>query len=170
MLDTRIAELLNKQVNREFYSAYFYLDIANFYIDKSLNGFGNWFSVQQQEEQAHAMLFILYLQNNGVRVELESIEKPAIEFRDFKHGLLASKDHEMLVTRWINEIYACAFELKDFKTMQFLDWFIKEQAEEEKNTDDLINRFELFGGDARSLYMLDQEMGARTFNPPALVL
>ncbi len=168
MLDKRIAELINKQVNREFYSAYFYLDIANFYIDKSLDGFGNWFDVQFKEEQAHALLFVKYMQNNGEKIVLESIDSPAIEFKDFKHPLTATKDHELLVSRWINDIYAVAFEIKDFRTMQFLDWFVKEQAEEEKNTDDLINRFELFGNDPRGLYLLDQEMSARTFTAPTL--
>ena len=168
MLDKRIAELINKQINREFYSAYFYLDIANFYIEKSLDGFGNWFTVQQQEEQAHALLFVKYMQNNGEKITLESIDSPALEYKDFKHPLLATKDHELLVSRWINDIYAAAFELKDFRTMQFLDWFVKEQAEEEKNTDDLINRFELFGSDPRGLYLLDQEMSARTFVAPSL--
>lgn len=168
MLDKRIAELINKQINREFYSAYFYLDIANFYIEKSLDGFGNWFSVQQQEEQAHALLFVKYMQNNGEKISLESIDSPALEYKDFKYPLLATKDHELLVSRWINDIYAAAFELKDFRTMQFLDWFVKEQAEEEKNTDDLINRFELFGSDPRGLYLLDQEMAARTFVAPSL--
>lgn len=170
MLDKRISELLNKQINREFYSAYFYLDISNFYIEKSLNGFGNWFTVQYQEEQAHAMLFIKYMQNNGETIVLDSIDSPAIEFKDFKHPLLATKDHELIVSRWINDIYAVAFEIKDFRTMQFLDWFVKEQAEEEKNTDDLINRYDLFGSDARGLYLLDQEMGARVFNAPSLIL
>ncbi len=168
MLDKRIAELINKQINREFYSAYFYLDIANYYIDRSLNGFGNWFDVQYKEEQAHALLFVKYMQNNGEKIVLESIDSPVIEFKDYKHPLLATKDHELLVSRWINDIYAVAFEIKDFRTMQFLDWFVKEQAEEEKNTDDLINRFELFGSDPRGLYLLDQEMSARTFVTPSL--
>lgn len=170
MLDKKITDLLNKQINREFYSSYFYLDISNYYIDRSLNGFGNWFDVQAKEEHAHAMLFIKYLQNNGEKVILDSIDGPAIEFKDYKHPLTATKDHELLVSRWINDIYAAAFEIKDFRTMQFLDWFVKEQAEEEKNTDDLINRFDLFGTDPRGLYLLDQEMSARTFTAPSLVL
>lgn len=170
MLDKKITDLLNKQINREFYSSYFYLDISNYYIDRSLNGFGNWFDVQAKEEHAHAMLFIKYLQNNGEKVILDSIDSPAIEFNDYKHPLTATKDHELLVSRWINDIYAAAFDIKDFRTMQFLDWFVKEQAEEEKNTDDLINRFDLFGTDPRGLYLLDQEMSVRTFTAPSLVI
>lgn len=74
MLNEKIVKLLNEQINKEFFSAYFYLDIANYYIEKNLNGFGNWFNVQAQEEQAHAMLFVKYLQNNGEAVVLDDIK------------------------------------------------------------------------------------------------
>lgn len=170
MLDKKIAVLINEQVNKEFFSSYFYLDMANYYAERSLNGFANWFNVQTQEEYAHAMLFLKYLQMNGEKVILETIDKPSVEFRDFKHPLVAAYDHELLVSASINNIYAAAYEVKDFKTMQFLDFFVKEQAEEESNVDELIKRFELFGTDARGLYLIDQEMAVRTFVPPALVL
>lgn len=170
MLDKKIADLINSQVNKEFYSSYFYLDMANYYTDHSLNGFANWFNVQTQEEYAHAMLFLKYLQMNGEKVELETIDKPSMEFQNFKHPLTAAYDHELLVTASINNIYAAAYELKDFKTMQFLDFFVKEQAEEENNVDELCKRYDLFGTDARGLYLIDQELAARTFTPPALVL
>lgn len=170
MLNKKVADLINDQVNKEFFSSYFYMDMANYYTDQSLNGFANWFNIQTQEEYAHAILFMKYLQMNGEKVELEAIEKPALKFQNHKHPLTAAFDHELLVTKWINEIYAAAFEIKDFKTMQFLDWFIKEQAEEEQNVDELIKRFDLFGGDARGLYLLDQEMAGRVYNPPSLTL
>jgi len=170
MLDKKIVELINSQINKEFYSSFFYLDMANYYTDQSLNGFANWFNIQTQEEYAHAMLFLQYLQLNGESVILEAIDKPSVKFTNHKHPLTAAYDHELLVTRWINEIYAAASELKDFKTMQFLNWFVKEQAEEEKNVDELCKRFDLFGGDARGLYMLDQELAARTFTAPSLVI
>jgi ferritin len=170
MLNKKVADLINEQVNKEFFSSFFYMDMANYYVEQSLNGFANWFNIQTQEEYAHAMLFMKYLQMNGEKVELEAIEKPAVKFQNHKHPLTAAFDHELLVTKWINDIYAAAFEIKDFKTMQFLDWFIKEQGEEEQNVDELCKRFDLFGGDARGLYLLDQEMAARTFTPPSLVL
>ena len=74
------------------------------------------------------------------------------------------------MTSLINAVYSEAFAVKDFRTMQFLDWFIKEQGEEEKNTDDLIKKFDLFGNEAKGLYMLNSEMGARTYTAPSLVL
>ncbi|OJX90636.1 MAG: ferritin [Paludibacter sp. 47-17] len=170
MLDKKIVDLINLQINKEFYSSFFYMDMANYYTDQSLNGFANWFNIQTQEEYAHAMLFVQYLQLNGEKVVLEAIAKPMVEFKDHKHPLVAAYDHELMVTRSINDIYAVAFDQKDFKTMQFLDWFVKEQAEEEQNVDEMIKRYDLFGTDARGLYMLDQELGQRTYAPPTLTL
>lgn len=170
MLHQKIVDLLNEQVNREFYSSFLYLDMSNYFYDNTLNGHGNWFAIQTQEEYAHAMLFLKYLQNNGVRVELKEIAKPGIEYTSFKQALDEAYKHELYISDSINNIYAVAYELKDFKTMQFLDWFVKEQGEEEKNVDELCKRFELFGTDARGLYLLDSELSTRSFTPPSLVL
>jgi ferritin len=170
MLDKKIVDLINLQINKEFYSSFFYMDMANYYTDQSLNGFANWFQIQTQEEYAHAMLFVQYLQLNGEKVVLEAIAKPLVVFKDHKHPLVAAYDHELMVTRSINDIYAVAFDQKDFKTMQFLDWFVKEQAEEEQNVDEMIKRYDLFGTDARGLYMLDQELSQRTYSPPSLTV
>ncbi len=170
MLNEKVVKLINEQINKEFFSAYFYLDIANYYIAKNLNGFGNWFNVQAQEERSHAMLFIKYLQNNGEEVVLDDIKAAKRNFADFNEPLTATLDHEILVTDSINTIYAVALENKDFRTTQFLDWFIKEQGEEEQNADDLIKKYELFGKDGKGLYLLDNELAARVYAPPSLVL
>ena len=170
MLDAKVVKLLNQQVNKEFYSAYLYLDFSNYYYDQELNGFGNWYRIQAQEERDHAMLFLQYLQNNGEKVELEAISKPAVELKDNKTVLEEGLKHERYVTSLIHDIYEAAYSVKDFRTMQFLDWFVKEQGEEENNADGLIKKFELYGSDPRSLYMLDSEMAARVYTAPSLVL
>lgn len=170
MLDKKVVELLNQQVNKELYSAYLYLDFSNYYYDNGLDGFGNWFKVQVQEESAHAMLFVQYLQNNGESVVLEAIDKPAIQLTDAKTVLEETLKHEQYVTSLIHDIYDAAYSVKDFRTMQFLDWFVKEQGEEEKNADDLIKKFTLFGNDPKSLYMLDNELASRVYTAPSLTL
>lgn len=170
MLDKRVVELLNQQVTKEFYSAYLYLDFSNFYFDQELNGFGNWYKIQAQEERDHAMLFVQYLLNNSEKVELGTIDKPSVELKDAKTVLEEGLKHEQYVTSLIHAIYDAAYTVKDFRTMQFLDWFVKEQGEEESNADSLIKKFELFGDDPRSLYMLDSELGARVYTAPSLVL
>lgn len=170
MLNKKIVDLLNDQVNKEFYSAYLYLDISNYYESKGLSGFANWYIIQAQEERDHAILFYKYLQNNGESVILEAISKPDKAFKDDIDPLKVGLEHEEYVTSLINNIYATANEIKDFRTMQFLDWFIKEQGEEETSANDLIAKMELFGFDPKGLYMINQELQSRIYSAPSLVL
>lgn len=170
MLDQKVVELLNDQINKELYSAYLYLDFSNYFYDEGLDGFGNWYKIQAQEERDHAMLILQYLQNNGVKAVLEAIDKPAAEITNQKSVLLAGLKHEQFVTGLIHNIYEAAHSVKDFRTMQFLDWFVKEQGEEENNAETLVKKFELFGDDPKSLYMLDNELGARVYTAPSLTL
>ena len=170
MLEKKIADLFNQQINREFYSSYLYLDMSNYYYDNTLNGFGNWFGIQTQEEYAHAMLFVKYMQNNGAKVVLDAIAKPDIEFKNIKHPLDEAYEHELFISKSINEIYQAIGLEESADEMQFLDWFVKEQGEEEKNVEELGKRFDMFGTDPRGLYMLDNELLARTFVAPSLVV
>ena len=166
-MDKKVSELLNDQINKEFYSAYLYLDIANFFSAKGLDGFANWYLIQAKEEEDHGMLFYTYLHNNGIPAELKAIAKPDKVFEKLGDPLNAAFAHEQYVT---SLIYAEAQKVNDFRTLQFLDWFVKEQGEEEKNASDIVNKFELFGSDARGLYLLDNELGARVYSAPSLVL
>lgn len=170
MLNQEVTKLLNEQINKELYSAYLYLDMANYYADQGLNGFENWFFIQTQEELDHALLIRQYLLNNGDTVKLAHIDAPNEKYSDFKAPLIKSLEHEQFVTASINNIYQAAHKINDFRTMQFLDWFIKEQGEEEKNADDNIKKFDLFAGDSKGLYMLDSEMKARVYAAPSLIL
>ena len=169
-MDKKVAGLLNDQINKELYSAYLYLDMANFYSGKGLDGFASWYEIQAKEEQDHAMLIYQYLHNNNEKVTLEAIAKPDKTFTTLLDPLTAGLAHEQYVTSLINNIYTAAQEVKDFRTTQFLDWFIKEQGEEEKNSSDQITKMELFGDDARSLYMLNEELKSRVYSAPSLVL
>jgi len=170
MLNKELVTLLNDQINMEWYSAYFYLHIHSYYMDRDLNGFGNWFYIQTQEERDHALLFVKYLLNNSEKVDLQSIAAPGADFNDFREPANAAFEHEKKVTASINHIYDVAYSLKDFRTMQFLDWFVKEQGEEEKNTQDIVKRYDLFGTDARGLYLLDAELATRIYTPATLVI
>lgn len=169
-MDKKVAELLNEQVNKELYSAYLYLDMANFYSSKGLDGFANWYEIQAKEEQDHALLIYKYLHNNSQTVTLGAIGKPDKEYKELADPLKAAYEHEQYVTGLINTIYAAAQAVSDYRTVQFLDWFVKEQGEEEKNSSDLITKMELFGGDAKALYMLNSELAGRVYSAPSLVL
>ena len=170
MLNSKVIELLNTQINKEFFSAYLYLGFANYYTENGLNGFANWYRIQAQEERDHAMLFLQYMQNNSGKVTFEAIDKPDQTFANYSVPLEEGLKHEQYVTALIHTIYEVAYQEKDFRTMQFLDWFVKEQGEEETNAETLIKKMELFGSDSKGLYMLDNELGARVYTTPSLVL
>ena len=170
IMDKKVIDLMNDQINKEFYSAYLYLDFANYYTDEGLDGFANWYKVQAQEERDHAMLFAEFLQNNGIKVSLKAIDAPDVPIKKHADALKASFKHEQYVTALIHKIYDVAFSKKDYRSMQFLDWFVKEQGEEEKNAEEMIRKYELYGSDAKGLYALNEELKARVYSPPGLVL
>ena len=169
-MDKKVAQLLNEQIAKELYSAYLYLDFSIYYEAEGLDGFANWYMIQAQEERDHAMLFLKFLQMAGEKVTLGAIDKPDKELTSLMDPLKAGLEHERYVTSLINDIYGAAYDVKDFRTMQFLDWFVKEQLEEEKNADDMIKKMELFGSDAKGLYSLDAEYAGRIYSAPSLVL
>ena len=169
-MNEKVIALLNDQINKEFYSAYLYLDIANYYDELDLDGYANYYMVQAQEERDHALLFMKYMQNNGIKVTLEAIGKPDKIYHSPAEPLDAALEHEKYVTSLINNIYHEAHNAKDYRTMKFLDWFVDEQMEEEDNANSMISRFKLFGDDAKGLYLLDQEYAGRVYTAPSLVL
>lgn len=167
LMDQRVYELINDQINKELYSAYLYLSFADYYEEEGLDGYANWYEIQAQEERDHALIFRNYLHDNGEKVKLLAIDQPDMTFSSHIEPLEAALEHEKYVTSLINDIYAAAMEAKDYRAMKFLDWFIDEQLEEESNADDMITKMKLFGGDARSLYELNQEYAARAYSAPA---
>ena len=169
-MNEKVFKLLNEQINHELYSAYLYLEFSNYYAAAGLDGFENWYRVQAQEERDHAMLFYQYLLNNEQKVTFEAIAKPDCVLTDNMAPLKKGLEHEKYVTSLIDNIYAAAYEDHDFRTMQLLDWFVKEQGEEEESASDMITKMELFGTDAKGLYMLNSELKARAYSAPSLVL
>ena len=169
-MDAKVYELINDQIRKELYSAYLYLSFADYYEEEGLEGFAHWYEIQTQEERDHALLFFQYLLNNGVAVSFGAIDAPDWTRGDHMTPLKKALEHEQYVTSLINGIYAAAYDDRDFRTMQLLDWFVKEQGEEEKNAGDLITKMELFGADAKGLYMLNSELKARVYAAPSLVL
>ena len=160
-MDKKVKDLLNDQITKEFYSAYLYLDIANFYADKGLDGFAHYYEVQAKEEEEHAMKFYAFLHDNNEKVKLGAIDAPNTAFKSLKAPLAAALKHEIYVTDLINKIYAAADKVNDYRTKNFLGWFIEEQCEEEKNAQEIVDKMDLFGDDKQALYLLDKELDGR---------
>ncbi len=161
MLNSKITKLLNEQVNKELFSAYLYIDIANYFTNHGLIGFTQWFSIQAKEEMEHAFKFLHYLQNNGADVVLDAIAKPTKTYPVVRDALVEGLKHEEFVTASIVTILEAAVEAHDYRTQEFLQWFIREQAEEEKNARDHILAFDMYGADKQSLFLLDKQVGKR---------
>lgn len=167
MLSNKIQDALNAQINAEFWSAYLYLSMAMHFEAEGKAGIANWFKVQFSEEQAHAQIFMNYVNSRGGRVELKPID--AVPTR-WDSPLAAFEDtlaHEEKVTSLINNLYALAEAEHDYATRGKLDWFVSEQVEEEETAGQLIDRLKLIGNDGLALYMLDQELATRTYTEPA---
>ena len=147
-----------------------YLDISNYYDSLDLDGYANYYMIQAQEERDHALLFLQYMQNNGLTITFKAIEKPDQVFDSILKPLEVAAEHERYVTSLINNIYHECYIDKDYRTMKFLDWFVDEQMEEEESADKMISRYKLFGSDPKGLYSLDQEYAARVYTAPSLVL
>lgn len=167
MLNSKIQDALNEQINAEFWSAYLYLSMAMHFESEGHAGLANWFRVQFKEEQAHAEIFINYVVSRGGRVILKPIAEVPSSWTSPLDAFEATLVHEQKVTAMINAIYALAEEQHDYATRGKLDWFIAEQVEEEETAQGLIDRLKLTGDNGLALYMLDAELATRTYNVPA---
>lgn len=162
-LEPKVSAVLNEQINKEMYSAYLYLAFADYYDDRGLKGFANWYQIQAKEEMDHAMILRRYLLDNDVKPELHAIAEPEVSIESDLDPLRAGLKHEEYVTTLIDRCYLTARECHDLRTMKLLDWFITEQGEEETSARDMITNMELFGGDPKGLFDLDREYQARTY-------
>lgn len=156
------------QINKELYSAYLYLAMQAYFKEINLDGFANWMYVQVQEELAHAMGMYNYVFERGGKVELMSIEKPEYSFSSPLNVFEEVLKHEKYVTSLINDLAFVAEEVRDRAAMSLLDWYIKEQVEEEANVSNVLGNLKLAQNDPRALLLLDRELATRTFVAPVI--
>lgn len=167
MISTKLQDAINAQINAEFWSAYLYLAMGMHFEAEGRTGIANWFRIQFKEEQAHAEIFINYLNARGGRVVLKPIDAVPQTWGTPLAAFADTLAHEEKVTALINNIYALAEQEHDYATRGKLDWFVAEQVEEEETARNLIDRLKLIGSDGLALYTFDQEMAARTYTVPA---
>ncbi|HPU40789.1 MAG TPA: ferritin [Acetivibrio clariflavus] len=168
MISEKMEQLLNDQIQKEFYSAYLYLSFSSYFTSRNLNGFANWFKIQAMEERDHALIFINYLNLVGGRVKLQAIQAPEWDFKSIEEVLEKSLAHERSVTQSIYRIADLAIEERDHKTNSFIKWFIDEQAEEEDTAQQNLSKIRLVGeNDGKGILMLDNEMATRVYTVPS---
>ncbi|OPX79367.1 MAG: ferritin [Methanosaeta sp. PtaB.Bin039] len=169
MLSAKMLEALNKQVNWELYSSYFYLSMSSYFESANLKGFARWMNAQAKEELFHAMKFYDYIVSRGGRVILAQIDTPPAEWPSALKVFEDVYAHEKKVTGLIHGLMDMAKEEKDHPTEIMLQWFVNEQVEEEENAEAAVSKLKMVSGDKGLglMYMLDQEMGQRVFTPPS---
>jgi ferritin len=161
MLSKTMQDAFSEQIRYEFSSAYLYLSMALYFEKLSLPGFAKWMRVQYTEEQAHALKMLDHVVDRGDTVTLSAIEKPSSDFKSVTDVFERTVAHERKVTGLINNLYAQAAKENDYASMEMLQWFIKEQVEEEKNVTLILEQLKMVGDKGSSLVMLDHRIGKR---------
>lgn len=162
MLNEKVQDALNAQVNHELYAAYLYLAMSAHLEAMNLPGFAHWMRVQSQEEVSHAMKIFDFINERGGRAELEAIAQPPVEFGTPLDVMQAAYEHEQKVTRLIHDLYELATQEGDYATRIMLEWFVTEQVEEEQNAIQIVEKLRMIGDHPHGLLMLDRELGTRS--------
>ncbi len=167
MLSEKMEKALNEQVNAEFYSAYLYLSMAAYFESQGLDGFAKWMEAQTMEEMSHAKKIYDYINERGGRVILEAIEKPKVEWESPLEAFEDAYKHEKYVSSLINKLVDIAIDERDHATNNFLQWFVAEQVEEEASAEEIVQKLKLVGNKGNAIFMMNRELGQRTFTMPA---
>ncbi|MBE7709926.1 MAG: ferritin [Cyanobacteria bacterium SIG32] len=163
MINDKVKEVLNEQINKEFYSAYLYLAMSAYFDDIGLCGFANWTKVQAREEVDHGMIIFDYLIDRDCKVTLKQIDYPENDFSSPLQVFERILEHEKYVTSSIDCIAYMSQEECDMATRNFINWYLTEQVEEEKNASDVITKLKLFGDEKASLFLIDKELLDREY-------
>jgi ferritin len=161
MLGKAVQDAMNEQLNNELFSAYQYLSMAAYCEGANLPGFAHWMRSQSQEELEHAMKFYDFILERNGRVVLGAIDQPVVDFGSPLEVFEQALGHEQKVTEMINDLYGLAATENDYASQTFLQWFVTEQVEEEKNAGDVLENLKMVGDKSEALFLLDRELGRR---------
>ena len=161
MLSKSLQEALNDQINKELYSAYFYLGMSAWCESQNLPGAAHWLSAQAGEEQGHALKLFGFVNDRSGKVTLQAIAQPPQEFTSLLDLFEQVLEHEKKVTSLINGLYKAAIAESDYPSQVMLQWFINEQVEEEKNATAIVETLKTVGTQGASLFMVDRQLAAR---------
>lgn len=161
MINKKVQEAMNKQIQAELYSSYIYLSMAAYYDAENLPGFANWMRLQSQEELEHAMKFFDHINERGGRVVLMTIDAPPTEFESPLAAFKMAYHHEQKVTGLIHDLYGLATSENDYAALTMLQWFVDEQVEEEQNTMTVVEKLDMIGDNKMGLFMMDNVLAQR---------
>jgi len=160
-ISKKVNDAINKQINREFFSSYLYLSASAYLAENNLTGAAHWMALQAKEENEHAMKLYGFVLERGGSISLGDIEAPKSDWKSMLDTFEYSYNHELKVTEMINALLETAKNEKDYATEGFLQWFIKEQVEEEANANLIMEKLKLVGNNVGGLFIIDAELGRR---------
>ena len=166
MIKKSLEDAINKQINAEVYSSSLYYSMASYFESLSLKGFGKWLRIQALEELTHVQRFFEYMCDRGARVVMQAVDAPPTDWASPLAAFEEVLSHEQKVTGMINGLMDLAHKESDYASINFLQWFVGEQVEEEATTDDAVQQLKLVEKTEGGLFLLDQEMGKRAFVLP----
>jgi len=166
-MDKKLLDALSEQIKNELYSSYLYLSMSSYFELKNLTGFANWMRIQSQEELMHAMKFFDFLNDRGQKIILQAIPQPPSDFSSAEDVFSKTLKHEKGVTALINDLHDTSRKVNDNAASIFLQWFVTEQVEEEKNASKILDELKLIKDSASALLMLDRELATRVMTPEA---
>ena len=164
MLNEKIQKALNEQINAEFYSAFLYLSMSNYFENLNLPGFANWTYVQYLEETTHALKILKFINERGGTVKLDTIKQPPLEWSSPVDVFENIYKHEQLVTSMIHNLVELCMQEKDYATNSMLNWFVDEQVEEEASAGLILEQLKRVSDSKNGMYIMDRELSSRSFN------
>jgi ferritin len=162
MLNQKMQDAINKQINNELFSMYSYLAMSAYCENRQFAGCAHWLRMQSMEEHAHAIRLYDFLIARNCRVSLTSIAEPQNDFESITDVFSKSLSQEETITQQINSLYELAHQEKAFAAMVELEWFINEQVEEEKTAREIVHKFNLVQNDPAAMLDMDRELAGRT--------
>ncbi|MGR6981500.1 non-heme ferritin [Testudinibacter sp. P27/CKL/0425] len=158
MLDKKVINKLNEQINLEFYSSNLYLQMSAWCSQKGFEGAAQFLLRHADEEMQHMQKLFQYLNDTGIMPVLGELDAPQTEFGSLKEVFELTLEHEKMITQKINKLVEVTFECGDQSSFNFLQWYVAEQHEEEKLFNGIIDKFNLLGDSGLSLYFIDKEL------------
>lgn len=166
MISDKIRDVLNEQINKEFYSAYLYLAMSAYFSEIGLYGFSNWAKIQSREEIDHGMILFEYVLDRKSQIKLKQLEMPTLEMNGPIGVFEQIYQHERSITSSIDCVADMSEGECDLATRNFIDWYLKEQIEEEAKVLRVISKLKAFGAEKSALYLIDRELSNREYRPP----
>ena len=165
MINLKVQSAINDQIKKEEFSSRLYLAMAIWCEQNGYPGAAKFLFTHSDEERMHMMKFVHYVNDRDGKAQLMDIEQPSNEFDSLLDVFEKVMDHEKYITESINNLYEITVHEKDYTTMNFLQWYITEQVEEESLFNTILDKIKLVGADKAGMFHIDKELEGMAVMP-----